>query len=219
MFERYTQAARRTIFGARYLASQVGSPEIETEHLLLGVLRSDKSLASRFLSSPWAAETVWRRVEQRKPVRDKGPGAREIPLDKASKHALVLASEEADLLSSRRIGTEHLLLGLLREGKSLAAEILSELGVRMESTRAELSRKPHDDSTQGEFVRERGPVPEDVVELETRVKSIRARLEDAISNHDFEKAQSVSYEEGAERDKLVLLYRKHGLSDWIWTPD
>lgn len=219
MFERYTQAARRTIFGARYLASQVGSPEIETEHLLLGVLRTDKSLASRFLGSPWAAETVWKRVEQRKPIRDKVPGAREIPLDKASKRALDLASKEAHLLSSRRIGTEHLLLGLLREGKSLAAEILSELGVRMESTRAELSRKPYDDSTQGEFLRERGPVPEDVVELETRVKSIRARLEDAISNHDFEKAQSVSYEEGAERDKLVLLYRKHGLSDWIWPPD
>jgi ATP-dependent Clp protease ATP-binding subunit ClpC len=55
MFERYTQAARATIFGARYIASQVGSLEIETEHLLLGVLRTDKSLASRFLGSPRAA--------------------------------------------------------------------------------------------------------------------------------------------------------------------
>lgn len=55
MFERYTQAARETIFGARYLASQVRGPEIETEHLLLGVLRADKSLANRFLGSPWAA--------------------------------------------------------------------------------------------------------------------------------------------------------------------
>lgn len=217
MFERYTQAARGTIFGARYLASQVGSPGIETEHLLLGVLRADKCLANRFLGSPWAAETVWKRVEQRKPIREKVPGAWEIPLDKASQRALNLAAEEADPLSSRRVGTEHLLLGLLREEKGLAAKILFELGVRLESTRAELSRMPHDDSKQEEFVRERGPLPEDVVELETRVKSIRARLEDAIFNHDFKKAQALSDEEGAERDKLVVLYCKHGLSDWIWT--
>jgi len=64
MFERYTQAARRTIFGARYIASQVGSLQIETEHLLLGVLTTDKTLASRFLGSPWAAETVWKLVDR-----------------------------------------------------------------------------------------------------------------------------------------------------------
>ena len=174
------------------------------------------TLANRFFGSPWAGETVWEKVEQRKTLREKVPGAREIPLDKASKRALVLASEEADLVSSKRIGTEHLLLGLLREEKSLGAEILSELGVRLVSTRAELSQMPHDDSKQQEFVRERGPLPKDVVELQARVKSIRARLEDAIFNHDFEKARAASDEEGAERDKLVLLYRQHGLPDWIY---
>jgi hypothetical protein len=180
---------------------------------------TDKTLARRFLGSPWAAETVWNRVELRKPIGDKLPGAREIPLDKASKRVLNLAAEEADQVSSRRIGTEHLLLGLLREEKSLAAEILSELGVHLASARAELSRMPHDDSKQEEFVRERGPLPAEVVELETRVKSIRARLMDALSKGDFEKTRAVSDEEGAERDRLVLLYRKHGLTDWIWPPD
>ncbi len=217
MFERYTQTARATIFWARYIASQVGSLEIETEYLLIGVLRTDKTLASRFLGSPWAAETVWKKVEQRKPIREKVPGPMmEIPLDKASKRALILASEEADLLSTRRIGTEHLLLGLLREEKSPAAEILSEFGLRLASVRAELSRMPHDDSEQQEFVRERGPLPKDVLELEARIKSIRARLEDAIHNHDFERARAASDEEGTEHDKLVLLYRQHGLLDWIY---
>jgi ATP-dependent Clp protease ATP-binding subunit ClpC len=216
MFERYTQAARGTIFWARYIASQVGSLEIETEHLLLGVLRTDKTLASRFLGSPWAAETVWQMVEQRKPIRQKVPGPREIPLDKASKRALNLAAEEADLLSSRRIGSEHLLLGLLREERGLAGEILSELGVRLAFTRAELKRMPHDDSKQQEFVREPGPLPKDVVELEARVKSIRARLEGALFAHDFERAQAISDEEGIERDKLFLLYRQHGLLYWIY---
>jgi len=216
MFERYTEAARRTIHWARYIASQVGSAEIETEHLLLGVLRSDMTLASRLLGSPWVGETVWKKVEQRKTVGDKVPGPKEIPLDEASKRALDLAYEEADLLSSKRIGTEHLLLGLLREKKSLAAQILSDLGVRLASTRQELSQMPHDDSKQEEFVRERGPLPEDVVELQMRVKSLRARLEEAIHNHDFEQARAISDEEGTEHDRLILLYRKHGLLDWIY---
>ena len=51
MFERYTEKARRVIFFARYEASQFGSPYIETEHLLLGLLREDKALANRFLRS------------------------------------------------------------------------------------------------------------------------------------------------------------------------
>ena len=174
------------------------------------------TLASRFVGSPWAAETVWTKLEQRKAVREKVPGPREIPLDKASKGALVLASDEADLLSSKRIGTEHLLLGLLREEKSVAAEILTDLGVRFASIRQELSRSPHDDSTREEFVRERGPQPEDVGALQARVKSIRARLEDAIANHDFEKARAASNEEGVERDKFVLLCRRHKLLDWIY---
>jgi ATP-dependent Clp protease ATP-binding subunit ClpC len=216
MFERYTQAARQALHWAVYVAGQVGSTEIETEHLLLGVLRRDMTLANRFLGSPWVGETVWRKIEQRKPIHEKVPGAREIPLDKASKRALGLASEEADLLSSKRIGTEHLLLGLLREEKSLGAEILSELGVRLASTRQELSRMPHDDSGHEKFVRERAPLPKNVAELQARVKSIRVRLEDAISNHDFEKARTASEEEGVERDKLVLLCRRHRLLDWIY---
>lgn len=216
MFERYTQAARNTIFGARYMASQVGSQEIETEHLLLGLLRTDKSLASRFLGSPWAAEAVWRKVEQTKTIHEKVPGPREIPLSNASKRALTFASEEANPLSNGRICTEHLLLGLLREEKCFAAEILSELGVDFASIREELSRIPHDDSKTNEFVRERAPLPQDVVELQTRIRSIKARLENAIAGHDFAQARMYSDEEAKERDRLILLYRQHGLLDWIY---
>ena len=58
MFERYTEKARRVIFFARYEASQFGSPYIETEHLLLGLLREDKALANRFLRSHAAIESI-----------------------------------------------------------------------------------------------------------------------------------------------------------------
>jgi ATP-dependent Clp protease ATP-binding subunit ClpA len=219
VFERYTQGARTTIFWARYMASQLGSQEIETEHLLLGLLRSDKTLAKRFLGSPWAAETVWKKIEQIKPKRVRVPGPKEIPLSIECKRVLDCASEEADLFSNRRICTEHLLLGLLRQKKCLAAKILSELGVQFTSTRDELSRSPHDDSKTEEFARERGPLPQDVVELQSRIKAIRARLEDAISSHDFEKAGACSNEEMVERDKLFGLYDQYGLIDWIYDLD
>ncbi len=57
MFERYTEKARRVIFFARYEASQFGSPYIETEHLLLGLLREDKALTNRFLRSHASVES------------------------------------------------------------------------------------------------------------------------------------------------------------------
>ncbi|MGB8590935.1 MAG: Clp protease N-terminal domain-containing protein [Candidatus Acidiferrales bacterium] len=216
MFERYTQTARRVIFSARYMAGRVGSPEIEAEHLLLGLLREDKSLARRFLGSPWAVEDVWKRIEQSKPAREKISGPVDLPLSSAGKRVLVLAAEEADLVSSKRICTEHLLLGFLREEKCFAAEILLERGVHLTSTREDLVRISRDDSATERFIRERGPLPEDVVELQTRVKSIRTLMGEAIANGDFAKARGYSDEEGEERDKLFLLCRKYGLSDWLY---
>src|ERR1700758_2434618 len=135
MFERYTQAARRVIFWVRYVADQVGSPNIETEHLLLGLLRTDKSLARRFLGSPWAAEDVWRKIEQSKAIREKTPDPKELPLSNECKRVLSFAAKEADLHPNKRIGTEHLLLGVLREEKSFAARILCERGVDLISIR------------------------------------------------------------------------------------
>jgi ATP-dependent Clp protease ATP-binding subunit ClpC len=63
MFERYTEKARRTIFFARYEASQFGSLYITTEHLLLGLLREDKALANRFLGSHAAVESIRKQIE------------------------------------------------------------------------------------------------------------------------------------------------------------
>ena len=216
MFERYTQTARRVIFSARYMAGRVGSPGIDTEHLLLGLLITDKSLARRFLGSPWAAEAVWRKIEQSKPVRRKTPGAVELPLSNAGRRVLALAAEEADLLSNSHIRTEHLLLAVLREEKCFAAEILHERGIHLAATRGELQRIPHDDSTTEEFVRELGSRPEDIAELQSRLRSIRNRIGEAIARNDFAAAQAYSDEEGKERDKLFAMYQEHGFLDWIY---
>ena len=80
MFERYTERARRVIFWSKYIASQSGSPEIEPEYLLLGLLREDQSLARRFLGSPWALDAVLGQVEQSKFVHEKPLGPVDLPL-------------------------------------------------------------------------------------------------------------------------------------------
>src|SRR5579862_5148186 len=71
MFERYTEKARRVIFFARYEASQFGSPCIETEHLLLGLLREDKALTNRFLRSSASVESIRKQIEASTTMREK----------------------------------------------------------------------------------------------------------------------------------------------------
>lgn len=184
--------------------------------MLLGLLREDMSLARRFFGSPWALEEVWRRVEQNTFVREEPAGSGDLPLSNASKRVLAFAAEEADKLSSKRIGSGHLLLGLLREHKSFAAGVLHDLGVRLNTTREGLAQVPHDDSVREEFVRERDPLPEDVAEVQTRIRSIAHRMRAAIADSDFAKAEAYSKEEHAERDRLYTLCRQHGLADWLF---
>src|SRR5438093_1443153 len=145
MFERYTEKARRVIFFARYEASQFGSPYIETEHLLLGLLREDKALTNRFLRSPHASiESIRKQIEGRTTVREKVSTSVDLPLSQECKRVLTSAAEEAERLQHKHIGTEHLLLGLGREEKPCAAEILHEPGLRLSTMRDELGRVQSD---------------------------------------------------------------------------
>jgi ATP-dependent Clp protease ATP-binding subunit ClpC len=140
MFERYTEKARRVIFFARYEASQFGSPYIETEHLLLGLLREDKALTNRFLRSHASVESIRKQIEGHTTIREKVSTSVDLPLSNECKRVLAYAAEEAERLSHKHIGTEHLLLGLLREEKCFAAEILQERGLRLPAIREELQR-------------------------------------------------------------------------------
>src|SRR6266496_841495 len=140
MFERYTEKARRVIFFARYEATQFGSPYIETEHLLLGLLREDKALTNRFLRSHASIESIRKQIEGRTTIREKVSTSVDLPLSQECKRVLAYAAEEAERLSHKHIGTEHLLLGLLREEKCFAAEILHERGLRLSTIREELAR-------------------------------------------------------------------------------
>src|SRR6187397_1896442 len=128
MFERYTERARRVLFFARYEASQLGSISIETEHLLLGLIREGKGLTSRiFARSHLSLENIRKEIEGRTVFREKVSTSVEIPF-----------SAEADRLLHNYIGTEHLLLGILREERSVAASILTEKGMRLNTVRDDI---------------------------------------------------------------------------------
>ncbi len=139
MFERYTERARRVLFFARYEASQLGSVSIETEHLLLGLIREGKGLTSRiFARSHLSLETIRKEIEGRTVFREKVSTSVEIPFSAETKRVLQYAAEEADRLLHNYIGTEHLLLGILREERSVAATILMEKGMRLSAVREDI---------------------------------------------------------------------------------
>src|ERR1044072_119123 len=142
MFERYTEKARRVIFFARYEASQFGAPSIEPEHLLLGLMREDKTLTGRFFPrAQITIEAIRREIEGRTLLRERIPTSVELPLAPETKRVLHYSHEESDRLQHRHIGTEHLLLGLLREERSMAAQILFERGLRLNAVRDEIARQ------------------------------------------------------------------------------
>jgi ATP-dependent Clp protease ATP-binding subunit ClpC len=143
MFERYTEKARRVIFFARYEAAQLGSPTVETEHLLLGLLREDRALPNRFLAD--ATESIRLQIEKDAVAREKIPANAELPLSDECKSVLAYAAAEAENLRERHTGSEHLLLGLLHEEKSTAARILHQHGIRFSSLREQIGRGPQSD--------------------------------------------------------------------------
>src|SRR5260370_40162823 len=148
MFERYTEKARRVIFFARYEASNYGSTEIDTEHLLLGILRETTHV--RKMLPPGAAEAIRAQIDARTPERLKVPTSVDLPLSDASKRILKYGMEEAERLNHRHIGTEHLFLGLLREKGCLAAELLEPFGVKLEQFRTKIEvTSAYDESKSG----------------------------------------------------------------------
>src|SRR3954464_8848106 len=139
MFERYTERAPRVLFFARYEASQLGSISIETEHLLLGLIREGKGLTRRlFARANLSLQSIREQTEGRLTGHEKVSTAVEIPFAADTKRVLQSAADEADRLLHNYIGTEHLLLGILREERSVAAAILMEKGMRLHTVREDI---------------------------------------------------------------------------------
>jgi len=142
MFERFTERARRVFFFARYEASQFGSDSIEPEHLLLAVLREDRNTVSRFLGPRVPAEDIRNEIASRLAVKEKVSTSVDLPLSPACKRILAYSAEEMERLRHKHIGLEHILLGILREEGTIAAQVLDARGLELASVREELARSP-----------------------------------------------------------------------------
>ncbi len=140
MFERYTEKARRVVFFARYEASQYGSPQIEPEHLLLGLVHEERLLCGQWLPNA-QPDSIRQKIDRSFERRPATPTSVDLPLSLTGRAVLLHAKDEADRMNSRQIGTEHLLLGLLHED-TLAARILFENGADLDKLRACFERGP-----------------------------------------------------------------------------
>jgi uncharacterized protein (TIGR02246 family) len=186
MFERYTEKARRAVFSARYEASQCGSPRIETEHLLLGLFREDKALADGLLHERAAVQTIRKEIESQIKINKRISTSVEVPLTPECIHILHFAAEEADLLNLTFVGTEHLLLGILREDKCKAARILHADGLDLAAMKLELARRG---ATEINLLH--GPAS-----VEVKIGQVLEQLVDALAARDAKKLSSFFQEKG-----------------------
>jgi ATP-dependent Clp protease ATP-binding subunit ClpA len=138
MFERYTEKARRIVFFARYEASHYGSPYIETEHLLLGLLREDYSTAKHLLPELNSVENLRQQIENRITRKESFSTSIEVPLSDDCKRALKFAAGESANWGHRHVGSEHLLIGLLQVPASLAATVLKAEGIDLGRVREKM---------------------------------------------------------------------------------
>jgi ATP-dependent Clp protease ATP-binding subunit ClpC len=141
MFERYTQNARRVIFLAREEATQYGSEYIESEHLLLAILRENETLATRIGGETDSVNSFRKEIEKVTIIGDSLTGSPEVPLSTDSKRILTLAAQEADRLGHQQIGLGHFLLSMLQVEKCIAAGILQAHGATLLNVRAETVRE------------------------------------------------------------------------------
>ncbi|GHV19166.1 ATP-dependent Clp protease ATP-binding protein [Planctomycetales bacterium] len=140
MFERFTDRAKKVVNLARQEAERLGAEFIGTEHILLGIVKEGSGVAANVLEI-LNVDLERVRLEVEKFTTESGEvitHSESLPFTPKAKHALELAAEEARALQHNYIGTEHLLLGLLREHDGIAAQVFINLNVEIDQVRAEL---------------------------------------------------------------------------------
>ncbi len=144
MFERYTDRARRVIFFARYEASQLGCDHVEAEHLLLALIREDKSLFDRLLPGAKGPQLVENEIRRQAHTSAPSSTSIDLPVSHSMRRALASAAEVAERLQHQQVKPAHLLFGLLIE-PSIASVVLGRHGLdqaRVSEELAALAMRP-----------------------------------------------------------------------------
>src|SRR5215831_5032367 len=139
MFDRFTDRARKVMGLARQEAQRFNHEYIGTEHILLGLIQEGSGVAANVLRNlDVDLDKIRREVEK---IVQSGPSMvtmGQLPFTPRAKKVLELSVEEASNLGHNYIGTEHLLLGLIRENEGVAAQVLMNLGLKLEEVREEV---------------------------------------------------------------------------------
>ncbi len=146
MFERFTDRARRVVVLAQDEARMLGHDYIGTEHILLGLIREGEGVAAKTLAALEIDLEAVRRQVREIVGRGEGPPAGQtghIPFTPRVKKVLELSLREANQLGHNYIGTEHILLGLIREGEGVGAQVLTRLGADLGRTRQQVIQLLH----------------------------------------------------------------------------
>src|SRR3954462_15727652 len=138
----FTERVRKVLAMAREEAARLHHEYVGTEHILLGLIREGEGVAATVLQNlsvelDEIQQKIEETVKKGKAAQTTGP---DLPYTSRAKKVLELAMSEARELSHSYVGTEHLLLGLLREEKGIAAQVLTDAGVNLEAARAETLR-------------------------------------------------------------------------------
>jgi ATP-dependent Clp protease ATP-binding subunit ClpA len=224
MYERFTDRARKVMQLANQEAQRRNHEYIGTEHILLGLIQEGAGVAANVLKN---LDIDFRKIclEVEKIVQSGPEDARKgkLPQTPRAKQVVEYAIEESRSLSHNYVGTEHLLLGLLREQEGVAAQVLMNLGIRLETIREEvlaLLGQNQDVGEAGERTTgsgrrtkqdtEQTNLPEHILqilrELEAQLKQLEGAKEDAIAQQDFEQAAYLR----DQADKVVR--QKEGLA-------
>jgi ATP-dependent Clp protease ATP-binding subunit ClpC len=206
MYERFTDRARKVMRFANEEAQRFNHEYIGTEHILLGLVQEDAGVAVNVLKNlNIDLRKIRRMIEQ---IITSGPDlvtTSQLPQTPRAKKVIEYSIEEARNFNYNYVGTEHLLLGLLREQEGVAAQVLTNLGLKLEDVREEIlnslghtsaydfpeSRFSDEDGT-GAAQPARLDLPEAirqrVAELEAQIEHLTLEKEAAIAEQDFEKA-------------------------------
>lgn len=141
MWERFTERAKHVVSAAREEAARLGSEYVRTEHILLGLCRETDGIAARALENMGAdVGAIAMEIEQQMPPGAAHVSSEEISFTPRAKKVLELAVEEARRFNHSYIGTEHILLGLLKEGEGIAAKVLQDMKIDLGRAQAEIIR-------------------------------------------------------------------------------
>lgn len=139
-FEKFSERARKVLTYAQEEAQHLNHSYIGTEHILLGLLREEEGVAAKVLTNLGAGLNKVRASVEFIIGRGEKPSAGETGLTPRARRVIELAIDEARYLGHNYIGTEHLLLGLLREGEGIASGVLDSFGITLDRARAETTR-------------------------------------------------------------------------------